>query len=242
MLHMSKTGPGRAPPYNPGDDGALRPAITLRPAPAALPHPVPTVPLEHPTCGSHLHETSSGVRLRLLTPGWLAPLRDREAAAPRRSSPRLPPRMGQGLLRLLPWTPHPQLLAAHAKAETGQRALAQVIRLRPQPDLQQRLPLELCTITPHAIRSGLHDDQLDPVRDKPAHQRQDLASSRADLFYPLRPPPALPGRWQPVHMSAFDFAMSIPATRSYRSWYSSSPQLRGNPPRPRMTHPSASCH
>jgi hypothetical protein len=36
----------------------------------------------------------------------------------------------------------PQLPTAHARAETGQRALARVLRLRPKPNLQQRLPLE----------------------------------------------------------------------------------------------------
>jgi hypothetical protein len=53
------------------------------------------------------------------------------------------PRMGHGPLRLLPRASHPQLPATHAEAETGQCALARVPRLRHQPDLQQRLPLEL---------------------------------------------------------------------------------------------------
>ena len=45
----------------------------------------------------------------------------------------------------------PQLPAAHARAETGQRALARVLRLRPKPNLQQRLPLE--HMHPHIAHS-----------------------------------------------------------------------------------------
>ena len=80
------------------------------------------------------------------------PPQGREAAASRRSSPRLPPPgWDKGRFGFFPGLRTPQLPAAHAEAETGQRALAQVLRSRPQPDLQQRLPLEL--MHPHAARS-----------------------------------------------------------------------------------------
>src|SRR5207248_10501729 len=42
VLHMSKTRPGRAPPFTPGTVVRSRPAIILRPAPAAFQRPVPT--------------------------------------------------------------------------------------------------------------------------------------------------------------------------------------------------------
>src|SRR5262249_62354690 len=45
----------------------------------------------------------------------------------------------------------PQLPATHAKAETGQRALARVLHRQPQPGLQRHLPLEL--MHPHFARS-----------------------------------------------------------------------------------------
>ena len=144
---------GQGAPFTPGTVVRSRPAIILRPAPAALPRPVPTAPLEHPTCGGNLHETSTGVHLRSpITPG-------RPDAAPGPGSCRFPPVFSspaapgwdKGRFGFFPGLRTPQLPATHARAETGQRALAQVLRLRPQPDLQQRLPLEL--MHPHVARS-----------------------------------------------------------------------------------------
>ena len=130
-----------------------RPAIILRPAPAALPRPVPTAPLEHPTCGGHLHETSTGVHSRSpITPARLA-------AAPGPGSSRLPPVFSspaapgwdKGRFGFFPGLRTPQLPATHARAETGQCALTRVIRLRHQPGLQRRLPLAL--MHPHVARN-----------------------------------------------------------------------------------------
>jgi len=146
---------GQGAPFTPGTVVRSRPAIILRPAPAAFQRPVPTAPLEHPICGGHLHETSSGVHLRSpITPARLA-------AAPGPGSCRFPPVFtspappgwDKGRFGFFPGLRTPQLPATHAEAETGQRALARVLHLRPQPDLQQRLPLEL--MRPHAARSRL---------------------------------------------------------------------------------------
>jgi hypothetical protein len=81
-----------------------RPATILRPAPAALPRPVPTAPLQHPIGGGHLHEASSGVHLRSpITPdGWVPPGTGKHHAS-RRSSPRLRPPDGTGA----PWASTP---------------------------------------------------------------------------------------------------------------------------------------
>ena len=83
---------GQGASLTPGTVVRSRPAITLRPAPAALPRPVPAAPLEHPTCGGHLHETSSEVHSRSpITPGEPGAHPEPESKASRRSSPRLPP-------------------------------------------------------------------------------------------------------------------------------------------------------
>ena len=78
----------------------------------------------------------------------------REAARfpPVFSSPAAPG-WDKGRFGFYPGLRTPQLPATHARAETGQRALARVLRLRPQPDLQQRLPLEL--MHPHIARSPM---------------------------------------------------------------------------------------
>ena len=69
-----------------------RPTVVLRPAPAALPRPVPTTPLEHPIGEASLHEASSGVHwCSPITPEPLAAAQEPGGAASRRSSPRLPP-------------------------------------------------------------------------------------------------------------------------------------------------------
>lgn len=84
---------GQGAPLIPRTVVRSRPTITLRPAPAALPRPVPTAPLEHPIGGGHLHETSSGVHSRSpITPRPLdAAQEPRSTTASRRSSPRLRP-------------------------------------------------------------------------------------------------------------------------------------------------------
>ena len=123
-----------------------RAATTFRLAPAVLPRPAPTAPLQRPTCEGHLHETSSEVHLRSpITPRRPDTVPEPESRAgfpPVFSSPALPGWNGQRF-GFYPGLRTPRLPAAHARAETGQRALTRVLRLRPKPDLQQRLPLEL---------------------------------------------------------------------------------------------------
>ncbi len=110
VLHMSKPRPGRAP-LNPGDGGALPAGTIFRPAPAALPRPVAAARLEHPICGGHLHEASSGVYSR-------SPITPRRLAAP--PEPESPtasaglllargPPMEREPLRLFPGLRTPQL-------------------------------------------------------------------------------------------------------------------------------------
>jgi hypothetical protein len=144
---------GQGAPLTPGTVVRSRPATILRPAPAALPRPVPTAPLEHPTCGGHLHETSTGVHSR-------SPITTKRPDAARQpGSRRLPPVFpspaapgwDRDRFSFFPGLRTPQLPATHARAGTGQRALARVPHLRPQPDLQRRLPLEL--MHPHAAPS-----------------------------------------------------------------------------------------
>ena len=101
---------GQGALFIPGTVVRSRPAITFRPAPAALPQPVPTTPLEHPIGGEHFHETST--RVHAIHPSPQARL----ATGPGPGTPtyRLPPifsspaaRMEHGPLRLLPRASHP---------------------------------------------------------------------------------------------------------------------------------------
>ena len=99
-----------------------RPTTILRPAPAALPRPVPMAPLEHPTGGGHLHETSTGVHSR-------SPITPDSPEPPEAGKPPLPagllltcsPRMEQELLRLLPQASHPAV--THDARRGGDRPL-----------------------------------------------------------------------------------------------------------------------
>jgi hypothetical protein len=148
---QDETGQGAS--FTPGTVVRSRPAIILRPAPAVLPRPVPTAPLEHPTCGGHLHETSSEIHSRSpITPRQLdaAPGPGSQSLPPVFSSPAAPG-WNTGRFGFYPGLRTPQLPATHARAETGQRALARVPRPRPQSGLQRRLPLEL--MHPHFARS-----------------------------------------------------------------------------------------
>ena len=145
---------GQGAPLTPGTAVRSRPATILRPAPAAFQRLVPTAPLEHPIGGGHLHEASSGVHSRSpITPQRLdAATEPGSTAASRRSSPRLrPPDGTRTASASTPGLRTPQLPATHAEAETGHRALARVPHLRHQPNLRQRLPLEL--LHPHFART-----------------------------------------------------------------------------------------
>jgi hypothetical protein len=84
------------------------------------------------------------------------PPRDREATRlpPVFSSP-APPGWDGDRFGFYPGLRTPRLPAAHARAETGQRALARVPHLGPKPNLQQHLPLDSCTLTSHELHRRL---------------------------------------------------------------------------------------
>ena len=129
---------GQGAPFTPGTVVRSRPATILRPAPAASQRPVPTAPLKHPIGGGHLHEASSGVHSRSpITPDGWPPPRSREAHRfpPVFSSPAAPGWNGSRF-GFYPGLRTPRLPATHAEAETGHRALARVLHLRHQPNLQ----------------------------------------------------------------------------------------------------------
>ena len=145
---------GQGAPFTPGTVVRSRPATILRPAPAASQRPVPTAPLTHPIGGGHLHEASSGVHSRSpITPRWLAATPEPESeTASRRSSPR--PRPPDGTSSRFGFDPGlrtPRSPAMHAGAETGLRALARVLHLRHQPNLQTVPPTSL--MHPHVARN-----------------------------------------------------------------------------------------
>jgi hypothetical protein len=129
---------GQGALFIPGTVVRSRPAITFRPAPAALPRPVPTAPLDHPIGGGHFHETST--RVHAIHPSPQARL----ATGPRPGTRRFPPVFSSpaapgwntGRFGFYPGLRTPQLPAAHAEAETGHHALARVLHPRHQPNLQ----------------------------------------------------------------------------------------------------------
>jgi len=145
---------GQGAPFTPGTVVRSRPATILRPAPAAFQRPVPTAPLTHPIGGGHLHEASSGVHSRSpITPRWLAATPEPESeTASRRSSPR--PRPPDGTAAASASTPgftprgHPRSMPGRRQAL---RALARVLHLRHQPNLQTVPPTSL--MHPHVAHS-----------------------------------------------------------------------------------------
>src|SRR6476620_9131946 len=145
---------GQGAPFTPGTVVRSRPATILRPAPAASQRPVPTALLTHPIGGGHLHEASSGVHSRSpITPRRpdAAPGPESETAS-RRSSPR--PRPPDGTAAASASTPgfpprsHPQSTPGRRQAL---RALARVLHLRHQPNLQTVPPTSL--MHPHVARN-----------------------------------------------------------------------------------------
>jgi hypothetical protein len=145
---------GQGAPFTPGTVVRSRPATILRPAPAASQRPVPTAPLTHPIGGGHLHEASSGVHSRSpITSRWLAATPEPESeTASRRSSPR--PRPPDGTAVASASTPGfaPR---GHPRSTPGRRqalhALARVLHLRHQPNLQTVPPTSL--MHPHVAHS-----------------------------------------------------------------------------------------
>ena len=192
---------GQGAPFTPGTVVRSRPATILRPAPAAFQRPVPTAPLTHPIGGGHLHEASSGVHSRSpITPRWLAATPEPESeTASRRSSPR--PRPPDGTAAASASTPgfaprgHPQSTPGRRQAL---RALARVLHLRHQPNLQTVPPTSLMhphvapsrTWLPAPPRGSGRPSRSQPQRhrvvDDP-HRRQLLAGF--GLPHDHRPPP-----------------------------------------------------
>jgi hypothetical protein len=138
---------GQGAPLTPRTAVRSRPAITTQPAPAAFQRPVPTAPLKHPIGGGHLHEASTGVHSRSpIPPGH--PNRAPDAGTALRHRPTglllaCSSRMEREPLGFFPELRTPQSPATHVEAETGHHALARVLHLRPQSNLQQRLLLAL---------------------------------------------------------------------------------------------------
>ena len=98
--------------------------------------------------------------------------------------------------------------------------------------LQQVVP------DPPVIGRRLHDRQLNPVGQQPPGQRQDLPRCRGDFFQPRRPAAAVAGRGQPgahVRLRLRDIDPRHPLVAELIVLVLH--QLRGNLPRPRMTHP-----
>jgi hypothetical protein len=137
---------GQGAPFTPGTVVRSRPAITLWPAPAAFQRPVPTPPLPHPIGGDNLHEASSGVYSRSpITPRRPAAASEPESVpASRRSSPR--PRSPDGTRTASAFTPgsapHSYPQSTPRRRQTY-RALARVLHLQHQPNLQTVPPTSL---------------------------------------------------------------------------------------------------
>ena len=112
---------GQGAPFTPGTVVRTRAAIILRPAPAALPRPVPTARWNIPPAGVTFTRRHQGFTHVRPSPrhGWL-PSQGQEA-------PSLPaglllacrPRMGQGPLRLLPRAPHPAVTRSARQGGDG---------------------------------------------------------------------------------------------------------------------------
>ena len=113
-----------------------RPATILRPAPAALPRPVPTTPLTRPIGGANLHEASSEVHSR-------SPITHRTAGSrPRAGKPHDLPaglllarrhRMEQQRLRLRPRASHPAVTHDARRGGDGPSRTGPGTTPRPQP-------------------------------------------------------------------------------------------------------------
>ena len=173
---------GQGAPFTPGTVVRSRPAIILRPAPAALPRPVPTAPLEHPTCGGHLHETSSGVHSRSpITPGRPDAAPGREAAASRRSSPRLPPPDGTRAASASSpgFAPrsYPRRTPGRRRANAHWPGYCASGLSRTSSSASH---LNSCTLTSHVVAGGLQRHDLDAVPAQLAAQRADRAHPGLD--------------------------------------------------------------
>src|SRR6266542_2041921 len=143
---------GQGAPFTPGTAVRSQPTTTPRLAPAASQRPVPTAPLEHPTGGGHLHEASSGVRLRspIAPPGLDG-----------RAGPGTPPSTSAELHRCLPLhssthTSHvlPGDLHHHLGDPLGRQPVRQRLKISAEggkrPDLLAAPPARSRRRGPHA--------------------------------------------------------------------------------------------
>src|SRR6516225_2276751 len=186
VLHMSKLRPGRAPPLSRGrwcapgrrlSSGRHLPLScgqSLRPR-WNNPSAGGTFTRRHRrfTAFTH-HPEATGRRPEAGRPSGLPPVF---------SSP-APPGWNNGRFGFYLGLRTPQLPATHAKAETGHRALARVLRHRPQPGLQRRLPLAL--MHPHFARSPTSPPA------SPSGSRRGRAAGPARGWRPSAPGPSTP--------------------------------------------------
>ena len=225
-MHMSKLRPGRAPPLSRGrwcapgrrlSSGRHLPLScgqSLRPR-WNNPSTGGTFTRRHRrfTAFTH-HPGATGSRPEAGRPSSLPPVFSSPAA----------PGWNNGRFGFYLGLRTPQSPATHAKAETGHRALARVLRHRLQPGLQRRLPLEL--MHPHFARSP----RWTPAsRSRCPSLRSCRPSARIvpirafTVHTVLRRAPGRDGRGVRVHTIPESFATSTAATRSrIRSCSSSS--------------------
>ncbi len=155
-------------PLTPGTVVRSQPAVEFRPAPAASQRPVPTTPLPHPIDGADLHEASSEVHSRSpITPGQpgCRPRPGSVTVFPSVFSSPATPGWNESRFGLYPGLRTPQLPATHAEAETGHRALTQVLHLRHQPNLQTVFPTSL--MHPHVAPTHTSPRAPPPVPPQP---------------------------------------------------------------------------
>jgi hypothetical protein len=201
LPHGRLTGPGAGPQrgchvahaqdttgqdasFTPGTVVRTRPAITLRPAPAAFQRPVPTAPLLLPIGGGHFHETSTEVHAIRPSPRQPHRRRGRGALSPPVFSLPVTPGWDGRPWASSPMLRTPQLPATHVEAETGHRALAQVLHLRHQSNLPRCLPLAL--MRPHAADNPTST----PTRPARCAARPDARPTRRPRWWwPARPTP-----------------------------------------------------
>src|SRR5450631_1936830 len=183
---------GQGALFIPGTVVRSRPAITFRPAPAALPRPVPTAPLEHPIGGVNLHETSARVhaihpspQARLATgPGPGTP-----PAGSRRSSPRLRP--PDGTRAASASTPgfaprgYPQRTPGRRRAITHWPGYYTPGLSRASNGASH---LNSCTLTSHVVAGGFHHHPGHLPAAQPVRQRQHLPPGGPEAAGLARPP------------------------------------------------------
>jgi hypothetical protein len=183
---------GQGALFIPGTVVRSRPAITFRPAPAALPRPVPTAPLEHPIGRGHFHETSARVhaihpspQARLAT----GPRPGTPLTGSRRSSPRLrPPDGTRAASASAPgFAPrgYPRRTPERRRAITHWPGYYTPGLSRASNDASH---LNSCTLTSHVIAARLHHHRGHLPDPQPVRQRQHLPPGGAEAAGLGHPP------------------------------------------------------